>query len=137
MPIAADWDPVLEALDQNRALLLGQSADQLTYTIPMLGVPRTAADPFAYHQRHMYENVERLHDSLQTVRLDERLLTYEFEWAAETLSRWGFTAGHLEELIDCYVSTAQAIGSWRPGELRVLEAIRSYLRGIARATFPD
>lgn len=136
MSITTDWDEVLEALEHNRALILGKAADEITYTIPMLAVPRTAADAFAHHQRQMYESVERLHDSLQALRLHERLLLDEFKWAAEALPRWGVTAEHLEELIDCYLRTAQVVASWKPEELRVLEAIRDYLRDIARTTFP-
>lgn len=136
MTTEASWEPVLATLDHYRALLLGRVADQLTYTVPMLGVPPTAEDPIAHHQRQMYLCVERLHDGLQAARLNEQLLVHEFEWASDALTRWGVTAEHLDELIDRYVSTALAIGSWRPAERAVLEAIRAYLREIARRCFP-
>lgn len=130
------WEPVLAKLDHYRTLILGRVADQLTYTIPMLGVAPISSDPLADHQGQMYATVARLHDGLQAARLNEKLLVQELEWAAEVLPRWGVTAAHFTDMVDRYVSTAQAVGDWGGQERQVLEAIRAYLRELARASFP-
>lgn len=135
MAMPPEWDSVLERLEHHRALLLGRATDELTYSIPILAAP-PAADAFGHHQRQLYTTVERLHDGLQAMRLDERLLVYEFEWGGQVLPRLGVTVEHLEELIDRYVSAAHGLDIWAPGEGGVLEAIRAYLRRLARATFP-
>lgn len=135
MSIAVGWEAVLTRLEHNRALLLGTVADELTYTLPMLAVPQTAADPVAYHQRQIYATVERLHDSLQAVALSEQLLAHEFAWAAQSLPRLGVSAEHLAQMIDGYVSAARSIGTWGPGERAALEEIRAYLRGLVSTVF--
>lgn len=135
MTPAADWAPVLARLERYRALVLGMAAEELTYSLPMLAVPPTAGDPLAQHQRQMYATVERLHDALQAVQLSEQLLVHEFTWGAQVLPRWGVRVEHVEEMIDRYIGAAGAGGAWSPAELAVLEAIRAYLRGVARAAF--
>lgn len=135
MTIPLTWDGALARLDQYRAVLLGQVADELTYTIPLLAVPPTAADLAAYHQRQMYETVARLHDYLQTARLHEQLLVDEFVWAAGTLPHWGVTVAHIAQMINCYLDTAQRLGTWEAPELGVLGEIRAYLLQIAHTTF--
>lgn len=136
MSLPARWDVVLTRLEQERAVLLGQVADELTYTIPLLAVPPTAPDFAAYHQRQMLATVERLHDNLQAARLNEQLLVHEFAWAARVLPRWGVTAEHLATVIDTYVQIARTLATWEPEALELLEELRSYLHQVARMAFP-
>ncbi|NTU79669.1 MAG: hypothetical protein HGA45_09730 [Chloroflexales bacterium] len=136
MSIPAQWDAVLDALEQHRAMLLGRVADELTYTIPLLAVPPAVADFAAVHQRQMAATVARLHDGLQAARLHEQLLVYEFAWGAQALSRWGVMAEHLAQLIDTYIQAALALDSWAPEARGILEELRDYLHGLAHRTFP-
>lgn len=135
MTIPPRWDAALATLDQYRSALLGHVADQLTFTVPLLAVPPTAADPAGHHQRQMYASVARLHDSLQAARLHEQLLVHELAWAGQVLPRWGVSVEHLMLLIDTYVSSAQALGTWGPEEREVLEEIRGYLHQLALTAF--
>lgn len=136
MSIPAQWDAVLDALEQHRAVLLGRVADELTYTIPLLAVPPAVADFAAVHQRQMAATVARLHDGLQAARLHEQLLVHEFAWGAAVLPRWEVTAAHLAQLIDTYIQAALTLRSWEPEARAVLNELRDYLHGIARRTFP-
>ncbi|NTU79066.1 MAG: hypothetical protein HGA45_06645 [Chloroflexales bacterium] len=136
LPVMARWDAVLTTLDQNRALLLGLVADQLTYTIPLLAVPPTATDFAREHQRQMYDALASLHDTVQAAWVHEQVLVDEFVWAGRVLTRWGVTSEHVAQMIDCYVSTAQTLRPWEPEAQRVLEELRDYLHHLARTTFP-
>lgn len=133
MSIATTWDTTLTQLDQYRAVLLGTVVDALTYSLPMVGIPSTVPDFATYHQQHISDIVNRLHDSLQAVRLHEQLLIDEFTWMVHQLTRNGLQLPHIAEVIDQYVVTAQALGTWKPDQLQHLDAIRSYLYDLAQS----
>jgi hypothetical protein len=135
MPAMAHWEPVLVRLEEFRAVLLGQVAEELTFSVPLLSIPPQAADPAGYHQRQMVATAARLHDSLQSARLDEQLLVYEFVWAAQVLPRWGVCVEDFEQLVDAYLSSAEQLGTWKDAERVVLEEMRGYLLRLTVTTF--
>jgi hypothetical protein len=135
MPLRPGWEAILTTLEHHRAALIGAVADELTFTIPLLAVPPTAADPAGHHQRQMVATVARLHDILQTARLDEQLLVYEFAWVARVLPGWGVGATEVVRLIDAYHASALVLASWSAAERAVLEEIRAYLHQITATTF--
>lgn len=135
MSALSRWGDIIAALELHRAALIGAVADELTFTIPLLAVPPTAADPAGHHQRQMAETVARLHDILQAARLDEQLLVHEVVWAARVLPRWGVDATHVDQLIDSYHAKVLVLGSWGDAERAALEELRAYLHQLAATAF--
>lgn len=137
MTISALWDEVLETLDALRAPLIGLVADDLTYTLPMLAIPENTFDLLGLQQRHMLTTVARLHDALQAARLNWGLISYEYEWAAQSLPRFGVTEQHQQILLESYFATALKLRSWQPHEQGALAAIQKELSRILRSSWRE
>jgi hypothetical protein len=119
---------VAQRLAELRSPILAQVADQLSATLPMIGVAPYNPGRDASHHANMYATAQRFHDLVQLgATIDWGMIRFEYAWAARTLRPKGVTWDHQTFLIETYFAIASRLANWSDEERAILGQIARHL----------